>query len=161
MLTFRRASMTDAYRLLDWRNDPQTREASLNSDIIGLADHIDWLERTLKQPERQIFIAAYGGEPVGTVRADWSEASIELSWTVAPERRGRGFGRTMVVRFAASIAGPIAAQIRTHNVASQRIALAAGMAHLSTEAGLMHFHRSRQQTGAQQLTDQHKQRATA
>ena len=143
-IEFRRATHTDGYRLFDWRNDPQTRAASLNTEPVLLHRHLDWLHTTLLRPDRQIFIAELDRVPVGTVRADCVADGVELSWTVAPEYRGRGLGTRMVRQFAASFECALIAIIKAENLASQRIAQAAGLACSQEIGGLMHFRRPAQ-----------------
>jgi RimJ/RimL family protein N-acetyltransferase len=120
----RRATIEDAAMLLRWRNDPATREASINTDIVSLDAHIVWLRASFENPTRTLLIAETD-VPVGTVRIDQSAEGAELSWTVAPEARGRGYGMEMV-RLALPMSGRVFAQIKGGNIASQKIAKAAG-----------------------------------
>ncbi len=114
-IKLRPARMEDAQILFNWRNDPETRLASVHSDRVIWAEHLAWLKK-----QRALLIAEYHGVPVGTVRID----GTELSWTVAPEHRGEGLGR-QIVSLAMRL-GPTAARIKATNVASQKIAAAAG-----------------------------------
>ena len=114
----RRARMTDAERLYRWRTDPETRAASLNTGPIEFEGHCAWLVSSLDDPNRQIYIAEYRGEPIGTVRADKMDSGWQLSWTVAPEFRERGLGIQMVGLLAASISDSIEAVIKPGNAAS-------------------------------------------
>jgi len=59
--------MDDAGVLLAWRNDPDTRAASHNSDKVDLQNHLAWLESSLAKPEmRQLWIAELDNLAVGT-----------------------------------------------------------------------------------------------
>jgi RimJ/RimL family protein N-acetyltransferase len=111
MLVLRPARMEDAAILFAWRNDPQTRANSLSEDKVWWPEHVAWLRCALDK----VLIAEQDGKPVGTVRIE-----TELSWIVAPEHRGRGIGRQML----ALVAGT--ARIKRTNIASQKIAEAAG-----------------------------------
>lgn len=161
-IEFRRATHSDCYLLHDWRNDPQTRAASLHTGEVQLNDHLEWLTESLRRPDRQIFIAERLSDKLGTVRADCTPEGIELSWTVAPEHRGRGVGTHMVQQFAAAFRCALIAQVKEANVASRKIAQAAGFECIGSNDGLMMFYRgARPPIGAQQAMDSHKQRATA
>ena len=138
----RRATMEDAGLLLGWRNDPETRAASHQTEPVRHADHIDWLRRVLANPGRQLFVALEQGEPVGTLRADFADGVHELSWTVAPEARGRGVGKRMVALLAARFNAPVRAEIKRGNTASERIAEYAGMTLDREEHGVLHYVRS-------------------
>ena len=140
-LTLRPASLEDAELLLAWRNDEETRRASLHQAEIGMPEHCAWLERSLSDAARQLFIAELDGRPVGTVRADLSNEGWELSWTVAPEMRGSGLAKQMVALLAERIDGPITAVVKIGNPASARIAEHVGM-RLAREAdGLLYYTR--------------------
>jgi RimJ/RimL family protein N-acetyltransferase len=138
-MRLRPATIDDAERLFAWRNDPETRAASHQTGELRFHEHIAWLTRTLAS-QRRIYIAEIEGQAVGTVRADPGEVT-ELSWTVAPEHRGRGVGTQMVRLAVAMTEGPVRAEIKRDNVASQRIAVAAGLAFDREADGVMHFHR--------------------
>lgn len=97
----------------------------MDTDPVSLDRHADWFNRSLADPSRRILVAELHGTPVGVVRIDSAE-SVELSWTVAPEWRGRGIGRSMVAQAAGRVQGRCIARIRRENEASQAVAEAAG-----------------------------------
>jgi RimJ/RimL family protein N-acetyltransferase len=119
--------MADAELLLKWRNDPATRVASRQSGVIELAEHRDWLSRSLASPDRMMRIVEESGHPVGVVRADRTRDGWELSWTVAPDARGRGIGPSMVKLFGDGLKGRVSAMIRKGHAPSERVAKAAGL----------------------------------
>ena len=134
-LTMRPATKADARLLHEWRNDPEARRASRNTDRVPWEVHEAWLARMLELPACMIRIVEEGGRPAGVIRAERSGDHWELSWTVAPSARGRGIGRRMLVQFASQIEGRIVATIRRDNIASGRIALAAGLRLVGEAAG--------------------------
>lgn len=140
-ISLRRASMDDLEILLEWRNDSITREASHNTKEVTRDEHEQWLKATLNNPNRQLYIAEENGTPVGTVRADFSDGSYELSWTVSQEARGRGIGKRMVALLANQIKNSIRAEIKVGNVASVRIAENSGMKFEYEKDGVMHYRR--------------------
>jgi RimJ/RimL family protein N-acetyltransferase len=142
MLRLRHATIEDAEMLLEWRNDPATREASHNTRLVPMSVHLSWLEKSLKNPNRKLYIALQDENPIGTVRIDYINGMHELSWTVAPSARGSRAGKRMVSAVATTIRGSIFAQIKCGNVASIHIAEAAGMKLLWERDGIMHYGRS-------------------
>ena len=140
-LDLRPAELEDAERLLQWRNDEQTRSASHDTEIVSFEDHLRWLVRTLENPNRRLFVAVVDGTPVGTVRADLDCGVWELSWTIAPEARGKCIGKQMVAAFASELEKPIRAEIRKDNIASIKIAEHAGMVLENEIGGVLHFFR--------------------
>ena len=143
-LTLRPATLADAERLLRWRNDPATRAASHHAGEVPPDDHRRWLSESLQNPRRQLFIAESEGQAVGVVRADEGRDAIELSWTVAPEARGRGVGGQMVRLFAERFDRPVRAEVRAGNVGSARIAEKAGMTLDRRDGDVLHFTRPAQ-----------------
>ena len=141
-LALRRASIADGHLLYGWRADPVTRAASHQTGPLDPATHLAWLASSLTRPEREIYIAESDGVPVGTVRVDRAPDAAEISWTVAPDARGRGLGSRMVAMAAASIPGAIRAEIKPDNRASIRIAAAAGMQLEREDGGILHFRRA-------------------
>jgi RimJ/RimL family protein N-acetyltransferase len=130
-MIFRDATLDDADLLLAWRNDPTTRAMSGNSDIVPREAHLTWLATGNKR----LYIAEVDGVPVGTMR----EAQGTLSWTIAPEHRGKGLGSLMLKSFIESQRGRLKAEIKPENVASIRMAQKAGMEQVGEHDGLLVF----------------------
>jgi RimJ/RimL family protein N-acetyltransferase len=133
-VTLRPATADDAALLLAWRNDPATRAASRTTHPIGADEHRAWLGRTLADPSRRLMIAMAGARAVGMVRADRCDVGWELSWAVAPDQRGQGYGKRAVALLARNVGGTVCAHIRAGNAASGAIARAAGMAKLRDDS---------------------------
>ena len=132
----RPATLEDAQRLFVWRNDPLTRAQSLQQQPVAWESHLAWLQASLRNPNRQLYIAEpirrqEQGQPLilGTVRADKINEEFELSWTVAPEERGKGWGRQLVAALIEVLPAhaSFTAIVLHSNPASQRIALSLGM----------------------------------
>ena len=140
-IMLRPATIQDADTLLDWRNDPATRKASHSTSRVGKEEHLAWLSEILNSNNRKLFVADENDAPVGTVRADFSEGAWELSWTVAPNARGRGVAKRMVALFAQQINEPIRAEIKTGNIASALIAESVGMVFIQEVEGVLHYRR--------------------
>jgi len=96
----------------------------------------------MRDPARHLFVAETGGVAVGTVRADRREDGWILSWTVAPEHRGRGHGKAMVALASDLTPGPLLAEIKTGNGASVAIAEAAGFSLVREADGVLVFRRA-------------------
>ena len=134
-LYIRRAGPGDAKMLYDWRNDEETRRVSGTIEPLDWNEHVKWLEKVLSGgfPGRALYIVEGDEhEPVGTVRSDDREDGFtEVSYTVAPEWRGKRVGKRMVVQFAReNLKGKkLVAHIKKGlNPASEAIALALGLA---------------------------------
>lgn len=140
-ISLRPATLDDADILLEWRNEAMTRRASHNTAEISREEHLVWLEATLSNSKRKLFIALEESTAVGVMRVDLYESDCELSWTVAPSARGRGVGKRMVALLASRIEVPIRAEVKIDNEASKRIAEYAGMTLVKEEKGVMNYER--------------------
>ncbi len=130
-VTLRPATVADADALLAWRNDPQTRAMSIDSNEVTIESHRAWLARTLASTESSLFVAEHDGRGLGTIRLDaHGVACLEVSLTIAPEERGKGYALALL-RAAEAIAlarGAVrlVAVIKPENTASRRAFEAAG-----------------------------------
>ncbi len=123
----RPANLEDEDRLLIWRNDPDTRNASLTQHIITEDEHSKWLRASLANPLRQIYVAEKDGIPIGTFRVDSQDDLLFLSWTIAPSCRHLGYGREMVETARIDKHKALKAVIRKDNIPSTKLALHLGM----------------------------------
>ena len=144
MMRLRPATAADAELLLEWRNDPDTRKSSIETEKVKKVEHISWLSSVLDSRDRQLLIAEEKGGAVGTIRADLSDGVYQLSWTVAPDARGRGLGKQMVAMVARRITAPIGAQVKSDNTSSVLIAEYACMEFNQELDGLLYFSRPAQ-----------------
>jgi UDP-2,4-diacetamido-2,4,6-trideoxy-beta-L-altropyranose hydrolase len=123
LISLRRAEAADAGRLIAWRNDPVTRQYSLQTEPVARAEHEAWLAATLRDPDHLLLVGAIGAEPVGTVRFDrLADGARRVSITVSPDRRGRGLGRALLHAACREVApSRLVAEIRDDNAASKRL----------------------------------------
>lgn len=133
MVTLSPATLDDAGRLLEWRNDPVTREQSFHSDVIALDAHLRWLRDTLARPDVRLYTARDDerGVWVGSGRLDRIADGIELSIVVAPDQRERGYAVQIIEALLqrAGMMDPQAralARVRRGNPRSLRAFAAAG-----------------------------------
>ena len=131
-LEIREARASDADLLREWRNDPQTREASGSTDPVDAVEHAEWLERLLADPDRFLWIAAIGGRPAGQVRLERRRGfEYEISVSVDAELRGSGIGPAIIrsgceLLWTRTNATRIVARVRDENIASAGAFAAAG-----------------------------------
>ena len=136
----RLAEITDFNHLALWRNDPETRAQSINQDPVTHTETLKWLYRSLKNPDRTIYIGMDGDDMVGTCRADIVGNGCELSWTVAPYFRAMGYASQMVP-LAIEKHPDCFARIKPGNRASIKVAERAGMTRCGEEDGLLVYFR--------------------
>ena len=139
MIKFRKAALSDLSLLYVWRNDPQTRQNSISTEAIPAKAHAEWLKASLSTPSREIYIGLESEIPVGSVRLDRNSSGWILSWTIAPEKRGKGLGKEMVKQATTLVEGEILAEIKLGNAASMKIAEYAGFKQVSVSGDLTHW----------------------
>ena len=66
----REITKSDWKILLDWRNDKITRQNSFNTELVSINDHKEYINHTITNPNRKLFIFEYNEIPVGTIRED-------------------------------------------------------------------------------------------
>ncbi len=100
-VTLRPARLEDCRSVWEWRNDPDTREASFNTEAIFFEEHRAWFESRIGSPEVRIFIVlSPEGTEIGYVRFQLRGSDAEVSVALSPEERGKGYG-TAALRAAA------------------------------------------------------------
>ena len=88
-----------------WRNAPETRLVSRDSQEIDLQSHLDWLEKSLVNAQRHILMGYVGQVPVGIVRFDQADSqSFEVSIYLDPGLHGLGLGVPLLLAGEAALA---------------------------------------------------------
>jgi RimJ/RimL family protein N-acetyltransferase len=142
----RLARPEDGSQLLVWRNDAITRCNSLSSDFVTAEQHTKWLTNSLKNPDRQLYIAETDDIAIGTVRVDSSANTHTISWTLAPEYRGKGLAKAMVAMLVKRLRGTIVAEILPGNTASIRVAEHAGLRYQYSRNNILYYGSQRPNT---------------
>lgn len=130
-VTLRRATVDDANRLMEWRNDPDAVRFSVSGTWIEKEEHERWLRAHLEDPATRLWIAEEAGQAVGQVRVETEGAVGVVSIAVAPGHRGRGLG-SAILRAMLSEMGrdrtiqTLKATVHPDNVASLRVFERAG-----------------------------------
>ncbi len=136
----RPAQAEDSRRVWAWRNDPETRQASVDSTPIPFPVHERWFRESLARHDRRVYIIVADEQASGVVRLDISGREAEVSIHLAPERRRRGMG-TAALRVLAGLAFEslglerLMALVKTENSASRKAFLAAGFRVAAEAAG--------------------------
>ncbi len=149
--TYTPAYVTDSSILLQWRNDPETRRNFIHQELVEEEEHQEWLTDVLRNPLRRLYIAEVKEMgyyevyriPFGTIRADYDKEddTWELSWTISPAHRRKGFGVAMVSVVVHLFDWTVKAQIKADNVASSVIAIRAGMEQYDLIDGIQYWRR--------------------
>jgi RimJ/RimL family protein N-acetyltransferase len=147
-LAIRTATVEDSECVFVWRNDPDTRAASLNNQEVLWSQHEPWFEAALTNRRIALYLIATLEAPherVAMCRFNISPSGLSsmISINLNPDFRGQGLA-TSVVKLAMgsfTVAEPdvreVVAIIWAQNVASRRIFDASGFAEIEEQDGVI------------------------
>ncbi len=103
-LFLRNATIEDAQDVFNWRNDPDTRANSFNKDEIDLESHMLWFGKRLGRENTLMYILMNGNKKAGNIRIDIEGTTGEISYMIAPEARGKGYGKKILALLEKTLA---------------------------------------------------------
>lgn len=142
-ITQRNASLNDANILLVWRNHPDIRRFSKQSEIITADEHIAWIEDRIKKiPDEPFYLFESKHEAIGMCRIDrvlGPPNQFELSILVDPDQHSKGVGTRILEMSCKSFFSlhpheSIVAKVKSENLLSKKLFLHAGFS-LRTNSG--------------------------
>jgi hypothetical protein len=131
--------LADANILFALRNDPLTRENSIDTREIAWETHLDWLQPivTGNKPHILLCMVERNGVVIGTVRAKrMGDGYTEISYTVDQKLRGQGLGSKMVSQFVKEFlpGKKLRAKIKKGHIPSENIIKMLGLLPYNEEA---------------------------
>ena len=138
-LRLRRAGREDSALILRWRNSPDARHGSFTPGIVGKRAHAAWMEGKMEDPGCRLIMGIDGkGKAVVNLRLDrLPNGRREISITVSPSARGRGFGTLALLGVATRAkrdgARVLVAHIKPDNVGSTLAFIKAGYRFIRNE----------------------------
>ena len=128
----RLADWDDVGTIYRWANETAVRANSFCTEPIPYEVHERWFRSLLDDPMRRQYILLADGEEVGQLRLTKEDDTVEVGYSVAPEQRGRGFGK-LLLKMAAEQAGNdfpdaqyLMGKVKPENEPSRRAFLSAG-----------------------------------
>ncbi len=88
--------------IYQWANDKTTRANAFHTEEIPYDDHVKWFNKKLRQDNLHFYIAKCKDVYVGQLRLDAENDELIISYSVAPEYRGNGFGAE-ILKYAVCI----------------------------------------------------------
>ena len=85
------ADNSDSFDIFEWRNDPISCQMFVSNKKVTLEEHKKWIESSLSNPLRKIYIGILKDEKVGICRFDIDSklTSAEVSINLNPNMRGK------------------------------------------------------------------------
>ena len=130
----RKVTKSDWKVLLEWRNDKITRQNSFNSELISINTHKEFINDSLINTDRNLFILEYNEIPVGTIREEkLDKDEFELSYTISPMYRGKNIGKIMMSLYLIERKGSFLCEVKEENVPSIKMIEKLGFKLFNTE----------------------------
>jgi len=97
-LYVRHACLSDEALILNWANDPETRQNSFSPEPISVDIHRQWFRNRLRDLDCccLYIVETEDGIPIGQVRFEKNDLVWEIGYLVAPHFRRRGLGRPLL-----------------------------------------------------------------
>ena len=131
-LRLRRVQEKDRRQLWKWANDPEVRPVSFATEPISWERHLEWFKSKLRDPNALLYLAVSPVEiPAGQVRFQINNTRAAVSLSLAPEFRGKGYGKVVLAMatedlFRTNAVKRIDAYVKPNNTASLRLFRRAG-----------------------------------
>lgn len=93
----RPACADDEALLLTWKNDETARKFALSPKVVSGQEHAAWFYKMLQSSDTCLYIMQSGSTPVGQLRLDADGADARISYSVAKEQRGFGYGELLLL----------------------------------------------------------------
>ena len=95
-LFIRKAEPEDLNLLFNWVNDERVRNNAFNTNRISYEEHKKWFNELLDDGRQMQFILLLGDEPIGQARLSVSDEEAEIDYSIAPAKRGMGYGKQLI-----------------------------------------------------------------
>ena len=93
-----KASNNDSLDIFQWRNDPLTRQNSVNTSTVSLKDHNQWFNEVLNSRNTELLIGIKDSIKVGVCRFSLNNLSnsVEVSINLNPLMRGKRISKKLL-----------------------------------------------------------------
>ena len=93
-----KASNNDSLDIFQWRNDPLTRQNSVNTSTVSLKDHNQWFNEVLNSRNTELLIGIENSIKVGVCRFCLNNLSnsVEVSINLNPLMRGKRISKKLL-----------------------------------------------------------------
>ena len=95
-LLLRKADHADVDLLFEWANDDAVRANAFHTEKIPYADHVRWFEKVMADEDVYQYILCEDETPIGQIRLNVESGKAIIDYSIAPERRGKGYGSKML-----------------------------------------------------------------
>lgn len=119
-------TIDDMDLIYQWVNEIECRKNSFQTDKIPYEEHVKWFQSKLESSHCDMFLCYKDGLPIGQIRLDYDGEQAYISYSVAKEERGKGYG-TLLLRLVeqrmqkeVGKVSILLAKVKKENIASQK-----------------------------------------
>lgn len=95
-LYLRNADMKDLLFVYHLANESEVRNNSLNTNKISIDEHKKWFQNILNAKKASLYILMDSDIAVGQGRLEIVNGKCRISYSIVPDRRGRGYGKKLL-----------------------------------------------------------------
>lgn len=139
------ATSKDAEGILEIRNDPLSRQESLNTESISLEKHVSWFNKKyLQNNNNHCFVLEKDKLVIGYCRLDLENNEYIVSIAISPDQHGNGFGTLLLSQSLKNLntSRQILATVKKNNPASLRIFEKNGFVPITEDSQLIFLKKS-------------------
>lgn len=96
MIYLREVSGGDIDMIFEWANDALVRANSFNTKPIPYENHKSWFSSVLGSDSIRMYIMMNDDIPIGQARLNIQGDEAEISYSIARDYRGKGFGHALL-----------------------------------------------------------------
>lgn len=120
----RPAMFADCDLLFQWANDSDVRINSFHSEPIEYHTHVQWFQSKLNSTDCDMYLYVCKQTAVGQIRLDYRNGKGQISYSIAKEYRGQGYGKKMLFMIEKEVEKKVqylTAFVKKENQASQLV----------------------------------------
>ncbi len=95
--SLRPADWEDVDLLFSWANDTEVRKNSFSTEPIRYEEHQAWFRKKYQEKHSKIYIFCEEGQEKGMLRLDFHGNEAEISYSIAPGERRKGYGEKLIL----------------------------------------------------------------
>jgi len=97
LINFTNLSLEEKKMILEWRNHKDIRKWMYNRDIIGLSEHLSYIDSLASKKDRLYFIVKYRDEVIGVIDfTNIDHINNKTDFGIYAKPNSRGFGKILM-----------------------------------------------------------------
>jgi len=127
LITYKKIS-SKVYGNLIWKinSEKDSRKYSKNPEFFSYKNHLNWLEKILKNNKESLYIAKKDRKVIGIIREKKKGDKLFLSWALLKKFRDKNYGTGLIKEFLKKRRKKFFAEVHKHNIRSIKICKKAG-----------------------------------